>query len=87
MPIILGLDGPSLGGFVCPATIAEAELWKIGQLKPGNTIQFHRLTFDQALQQELQLDRQIQTLQVGQAFTVTMTVQASAPFSPRCPAT
>lgn len=70
MPIILGLDGPSLGGFVCPATIAEAELWKIGQLKPGNTIQFHRLTFDQALQQELHLDRQIQTLQVGQPLTV-----------------
>ena len=70
MPIILGLDGPSLGGFVCPATIAEAELWKIGQLKPGNTIQFHRLTFDQALQRELQLDRQIQTLQVGQALEV-----------------
>ncbi len=70
MPIILGLDGPSLGGFVCPATIAEAELWKIGQLKPGNTIQFHRLTFDQALQQELKLDRQIQTLQVGQPLTV-----------------
>ncbi|HEY9654213.1 MAG TPA: carboxyltransferase domain-containing protein, partial [Crinalium sp.] len=70
MPIILGLDGPSLGGFVCPATIAEAELWKIGQLKPGNTIQFHRLTFNQALQQELQLDRQIQTLQVGQTLPV-----------------
>ena len=70
MPIILGLDGPSLGGFVCPATIAEAELWKIGQLKPGNTIQFHRLTFNQALQQELALDRQIQTLQVGQSITV-----------------
>ena len=31
MPIILGPDGPSLGGFVCPATIAEHELWKIGQ--------------------------------------------------------
>ncbi|MBW4469619.1 MAG: urea carboxylase [Stenomitos rutilans HA7619-LM2] len=70
MPIILGLDGPSLGGFVCPATIAEAELWKIGQLKPGNTIQFHRLTFNQALQQELVLDRQVQTLQVGQPITV-----------------
>ncbi|QLE41306.1 urea carboxylase [Nostoc sp. C052] len=60
MPIILGLDGPSLGGFVCPAAIAQAQLWKIGQLKPGNTIQFHRLTFDQALSEELQLDRQIQ---------------------------
>src|SRR6202012_2678401 len=30
MPILLGPDGPSLGGFVCPATIVQAELWKLG---------------------------------------------------------
>ena len=40
MPIILGPDGPSLGGFVCPATIVRAELWKVGQLKPGNKVRF-----------------------------------------------
>ncbi|APB33973.1 urea carboxylase [Gloeomargarita lithophora Alchichica-D10] len=40
MPIILGYDGPSLGGFVCPATIVQAELWKIGQLKPGDRVRF-----------------------------------------------
>ena len=40
MPIILGPDGPSLGGFVCPATIVEAELWKIGQLKAGDSVRF-----------------------------------------------
>ena len=44
MPVILGPDGPSLGGFVCPATIVQAELWKIGQLKPGDKIRFVRLT-------------------------------------------
>ena len=32
MPVILAKDGPSLGGFVCPATIAKAEFWKVGQL-------------------------------------------------------
>jgi Carboxyltransferase domain, subdomain A and B len=26
-------DGPSLGGFVCPATIPSAELWKMGQVR------------------------------------------------------
>ncbi|VIO78114.1 Acetyl-/propionyl-coenzyme A carboxylase alpha chain [Bradyrhizobium ivorense] len=40
MPIILGPDGPSLGGFVCPAVVARDELWKIGQLKPGDTVRF-----------------------------------------------
>jgi urea carboxylase len=41
MPIILGPDGPSLGGFVCPAVVARDELWKVGQLKPGDTVRFH----------------------------------------------
>ena len=40
MPIILGPDGPSLGGFVCPAVVARDELWKTGQLKPGDLVSF-----------------------------------------------
>jgi urea carboxylase len=48
MPVILGPDGPSLGGFVCPATVAHAELWKLGQLAPGHTVRFHPLTLAQA---------------------------------------
>ncbi len=41
-PIILGPDGPSLGGFVCPVTIVSDEQWKVGQLAPGNTVRFVR---------------------------------------------
>jgi len=48
MPVILGPDGPSLGGFVCPATVAHAELWKLGQLAPGHTVRFQPLTMAQA---------------------------------------
>ena len=40
MPIILGPDGPSLGGFVCPAVIISADLWTMGQLRPGDTVRF-----------------------------------------------
>ncbi|WP_405401712.1 5-oxoprolinase/urea amidolyase family protein [Paracoccus sp. Ld10] len=40
MPIILGPDGPSLGGFVCPAVIANIDLWKLGQLRPGDRVRF-----------------------------------------------
>lgn len=64
MPIILAYDGPSLGGFVCPATIVQSELWKIGQLKPGDTVRFHRLTAIAALQRELEQDQQIASLTV-----------------------
>ncbi len=48
MPILLGPDGPSLGGFVCPATIVQAELWKLGQLKAGDTVHFQPLALAQA---------------------------------------
>jgi urea carboxylase len=40
MPVILGPDGPSLGGFVCPATVIRADLWKLGQLTAGDTVSF-----------------------------------------------
>jgi len=42
MPVILGPDGPSLGGFVCPVVIAASELWKAGQLRAGDTVRFKR---------------------------------------------
>jgi urea carboxylase len=48
MPILLGPDGPSLGGFVCPAVVVSAELWKLGQMKAGDTVHFTRVTEDQA---------------------------------------
>lgn len=46
--ILLGPDGPSLGGFVCPVTTAKAELWKLGQLHPGDKVHFQLLTLEQA---------------------------------------
>ncbi len=61
-PVILTCDGPSLGGFVCPVTIARAELWKVGQVKPGDTIRFRRIGFDDALALELAMDGAIRDL-------------------------
>jgi urea carboxylase len=51
MPVILGPDGPSLGGFVCPVTIIEAELWKVGQLKPGDRVRFSPVGMEVAREQ------------------------------------
>src|SRR5690606_10702144 len=62
-PVILTRDGPSLGGFVCPATIVAAELWKVGQVKPGDRIRFRRLDYDRAVALAEDQQRQIDTLQ------------------------
>ena len=44
MPIILGPDGPSLGGFVCPFVVMAADLWKVGQLAPGDRVCFESVS-------------------------------------------
>ncbi|WP_133490350.1 urea carboxylase [Alcanivorax sp. 24] len=48
MPVILGPDGPSLGGFVCPATVIKADLWKLGQLKAGDKVRFQPVSLEDA---------------------------------------
>lgn len=48
MPVILGPDGPSLGGFVCPVTVIEADLWQLGQLKAGDKVRFVPVDVDTA---------------------------------------
>jgi urea carboxylase len=59
MPVILGPDGPSLGGFVCPATIVAAELWKMGQLKPGDLVRFRAMTLEESRDVEKQRDSRL----------------------------
>jgi len=49
MPVILGPDGPSLGGFVCPATVISADLWKLGQVRAGDKIRFLPVTIEDAV--------------------------------------
>lgn len=49
MPVILGPDGPSLGGFVCPATVITADFWMIGQLAAGDKVQFIPVTQESAV--------------------------------------
>ncbi len=59
-PIILVADGPSLGGFICNATLVYASTWKVGQLVPGrDTITFKEVTIEEATQRARDLDATI----------------------------
>jgi urea carboxylase len=69
MPVILGPDGPSLGGFVCPVTVVTAELWKLGQLRPHNRVRFKRLTVQEALHAERAQEKMLATLRKPAATT------------------
>ena len=71
MPVILGPDGPSLGGFVCPVTIVQAELWKMGQLAPGDTIRFHCIDIATANALEAAQDAELESLEARPTPTIT----------------
>jgi len=85
MPVILGPDGPSLGGFVCPATMVKAELWKLGQLKPNDRIRFKRLTAEEALAAEVHQEELVALnaaaihLEPGASGTVVVGAAAARP--------
>ncbi|CCK68060.1 bifunctional urea carboxylase/allophanate hydrolase KNAG_0A03800 [Huiozyma naganishii CBS 8797] len=64
-PVIVTCDGPSLGGFVCQAVIPDAELWKIGQVKPGDSIQFVPINYATARMLKESQDASIEVFQDG----------------------
>jgi len=53
LPVILGPDGPTAGGFVVAATVAHAAFWKIGQLRPvGDHLTFRQVSIEEAAELE-----------------------------------
>ena len=62
MPVILGPDGPSLGGFVCPATVISADLWKLGQLRSGDKLRFVPISITDAIALEAAQNHQLSML-------------------------
>lgn len=49
-PIMLGWDGPVTGGYPVIACVIAADLWKLAQARPGDTLYFEFVTREQAVQ-------------------------------------
>ncbi|KAL2818224.1 putative urea amidolyase [Aspergillus cavernicola] len=49
-PVIFPVDCPDFGGFICSLTVIKAETWKVGQLRAGDKVRFHRVSLDSALE-------------------------------------
>ena len=78
MPIILGPDGPSLGGFVCPFVVIAADRWMIGQLTAGDRIRFVPVTIEDAAAADLAQ----QALLAGEIPVPAATARSVATLSP-----
>ncbi len=47
-PIILGPDGPTIGGYPKVAVVIAADLDRLGRLRPGDEIRFEQVTLEEA---------------------------------------
>ncbi|KAL8654478.1 MAG: hypothetical protein Q9210_001481 [Variospora velana] len=48
-PCIFPVDCPDFGGFVSSTTIIKADYWRLGQMKAGDTMQYRRVSLEDAL--------------------------------------
>lgn len=48
-PVIFPQDGPDFGGFISSHTIVKADLWKLGQVKAGDTLKYRAVSLVDAL--------------------------------------
>lgn len=78
MPVVLTKDGPSLGGFVCPVTIISSEMWKMGQVRPGDIIKFKRITLEEAANQRAFRERVVSSLTLN-AFDLDAARETNSP--------
>lgn len=84
MPVILGPDGPSLGGFVCPATVIAADLWQLGQLRAGDTVKFVPISIGNAVMLKQHQQRAITELE--SLHKVVPIVEVASPIIKTIPA-
>ncbi|KAF4954537.1 hypothetical protein F66182_18399, partial [Fusarium sp. NRRL 66182] len=49
-PVIFPVDCPDFGGFICSLTVIKGDMWKLGQLRAGDKVKFHRVSLESALQ-------------------------------------
>ena len=50
LPIILGPDRPTTGGYAKPALVIAADLGRLARLRPGDAVRFREITLEEALE-------------------------------------
>ncbi|KAL5497703.1 hypothetical protein ACEPAH_2634 [Sanghuangporus vaninii] len=82
-PVILTNEGPSMGGYLCISTIATAEQWKLGQLRPGDLVQFKRITYSDSVSLHKRNEELLENIAI--VVSGTSTSYKSQEFSPSQP--
>lgn len=72
-PVIFPQDAPDFGGFISSHTIVKADLWKLGQVKAGDTIRYRAVSLEDAIASREDVERLVngiaQCCQKGGSFS------------------
>ncbi|KKB62025.1 hypothetical protein WM40_19845 [Robbsia andropogonis] len=55
-PIVFVQDSPTAGGFIVPFTVPKADLWRLGQARPNETIRFKQVSLAEAQSARRKID-------------------------------
>ncbi|KAF2795055.1 allophanate hydrolase [Melanomma pulvis-pyrius CBS 109.77] len=72
--VILTCDGPSLGGFVVFAVVVSADMWKVGQMRPGDGAHLLPITLDEAIKLDNMTSEAIENLRPLDDYSAQMTI-------------
>lgn len=83
-PVVVGVDGPSLGGFVVPAVVIGADRWKLGQVRPGDAVRLVPVAPEEAARAMAARRELLDTLRPAAGASLrTGRPAAAAPLTPR----
>lgn len=72
MAVVVGPDGPSLGGFAAIAQVVRADLWRLGQLRAGDRVTLAPVSVSQAAQLHASAEAEIEQRAPAQPHHRTM---------------
>ncbi|TVY80340.1 putative urea carboxylase [Lachnellula suecica] len=61
--VIFSIDSPDLGGLLCSSTVISADLWRLGQVKPGGYLKLKPTTFEMAIELTDRIEKIIKDVQ------------------------
>lgn len=70
---IFSIDSPDLGGLLCSSTVISADLWRLGQVKPGGHLKLKPTTFEHAIELKEKVERFVEDIQALVAGTLSNT--------------